>query len=234
MKAAIYMGKENVEVRELEMPVCGDNDVIIKNIYSSICGTDIAVFNHGPNTGHRITVGGEFGHETVSQIVTVGKNVTEFEVGERVYPYPRYTKNDTRRAGTIGGFSEYILVPEAKRYHSLYPVDEKISDRLACLIEPFTVGCRAARRGRPQKGEHAVVFGCGTIGIAAAVALKYFGVSKVMLCDVAEFRLNIAKELGFAICNINSEKFKEKAMEYFGIIYGSWENRESICFCCGK
>lgn len=216
MKAAIYMGKENVEVRELEMPVCGDNDVIIKNIYSSICGTDIAVFNHGPNTGHRITVGGEFGHETVSQIVTVGKNVTEFEVGERVYPYPRYTKNDTRRAGTIGGFSEYILVPEAKRYHSLYPVDEKISDRLACLIEPFTVGCRAARRGRPQKGEHAVVFGCGTIGIAAAVALKYFGVSKVMLCDVAEFRLNIAKELGFAICNINSEKFKEKAMEYFG------------------
>ncbi len=216
MKAAIYMGKENVEVRELEMPVCGDNDVIIKNIYSSICGTDIAVFNHGPNTGHRITVGGEFGHETVSQIVTIGKNVTEFEVGERVYPYPRYTKNDTRRAGTIGGFSEYILVPEAKRYHSLYPVDEKISDRLACLIEPFTVGCRAARRGRPQKGEHAVVFGCGTIGIAAAVALKYFGVSKVMLCDVAEFRLNIAKELGFAICNINSEKFKEKAMEYFG------------------
>ena len=216
MKAAIYMWMENFEVRELEMPVCGDNDVIIKNIYSSICGTDIAVFNHGPNTGHRITVGGEFGHETVSQIVTIGKNVTEFEVGERVYPYPRYTKNDTRRAGTIGGFSEYILVPEAKRYHSLYPVDEKISDRLACLIEPFTVGCRAARRGRPQKGEHAVVFGCGTIGIAAAVALKYFGVSKVMLCDVAEFRLNIAKELGFAICNINSEKFKEKAMEYFG------------------
>lgn len=216
MKAAIYMGKENVEVRELPMPECGDNDVIIQNIYSSICGTDVAVFSHGPNTGHRITVGGEFGHETVSRVVAVGKNVTEFKVGERVYPYPRYAKNDTKRAGTIGGFSEYILVPEAKRNHSLYGVDDNISDRLACLIEPFTVGCRAARRGQPKAGEHAVVFGCGTIGIAAAVALKYFGMSKVMICDVADFRLNIAKELGFAVCNMNIENFKEEAMEYFG------------------
>ena len=69
----------------------------------------------------------------------------ENKVGERVYPYPLYAKNDTKRAGTIGGFSEYILVPEAKRDHSLYAVPEEISDRLACLIEPFTVGCRAAR-----------------------------------------------------------------------------------------
>lgn len=44
MKAAIYMGKENIEVRDLPMPECGDNDVIIKNIYSSICGTDVADF----------------------------------------------------------------------------------------------------------------------------------------------------------------------------------------------
>lgn len=216
MKAAIYMGKEDIEIREFPMPECGDNDVIIKNIYSSICGTDVAVFTHGPNTGHKITVGGEFGHETVSKIVAVGKNVTEFKVGERVYPYPLYTKNDTKRAGTIGGFSEYILVPEAKRNHSLYAVDERISDRLACLIEPFTVGCRAARRGQPKPGEHAAVFGCGTIGIAAAVALKYFGVSKVMICDVSEFRLNIAKELGFAVCNMNNGKFAEEAVEYFG------------------
>lgn len=216
MKAAIYMGKENVEVRELPMPECGDYDVIIKNTYSSICGTDVAVFNHGPNTGHRITVGEEFGHETVSQVVEVGKNVTDFHIGERVYPYPRYAKNDTGRAGTIGGFSEYILIPEAKNQHSLYPVDERISDRLACLIEPFTVGCRAARRGQPKQGENAVVFGCGTIGIAAAVALQYFGISKVMICDISDFRLKIAKNLGFATCNMNTENFKEKAMNYFG------------------
>ena len=216
MKAAIYLGKEHVEVRELPDPVCGDRDVVIQNIYSSICGTDVAVYTHGPNTGHRITVGGEFGHETVSRIVAVGKHVTDFQVGERVYPYPRYAKNDTRRAGTIGGFSEYILVPEARRNHSLYAVPEDIPDRLACLIEPFTVGCRAARRSQPQSGESGVVFGCGTIGLAAAVALKYFGMDKIMLCDVSDFRLRIAEKLGFAVCNTRKENFIEKAADYFG------------------
>ncbi len=216
MKAAIYLGQRHIEVRELPDPVCGDNDVIIKNIYSSICGTDVAVYTKGPNTGHKIAVGGEFGHETISRVVEIGKNVTDFKVGQRVYPYPLYAKNDTRRAGTIGGFSEYILIPEAKENHSLYRVPEEISDRLACLIEPFTVGCRAARRGQPQKGENAVVFGCGTIGIAAALSLKYFGADKVMLCDRSSFRLNIAKNLGFAVCNTETEDFVSCANSCFG------------------
>lgn len=216
MKAAIYLGKENIEIRELPMPECGDNDVIIQNLYSSICGTDVAVFQHGPGTGHRINVGGEFGHETVSRVATIGKNVTEFTVGERVYPYPRYTKGDTCRAGTIGGFSEYILVPNAKRNYSLYEIDDTIPDRLACLIEPFTVGCRAARRSAPKMNEAAVVFGCGTIGMAAAVTLKHFGLEKVMICDYSELRLSIAKELGFEVCNMGSDDFITYAKKYFG------------------
>lgn len=223
MKAGIYLGKEQIEIRELPMPEVGDDDVLIQNLYSSICGTDVAVFTHGPNTGHKITVGGEFGHETVSRVVKIGKNVKDFVVGERVYPYPRFAKNDTKRAGTIGGFSELILVPNARKYHSLYPVDERISDKLASLIEPFTVGCRAARRGMIPKGEHqyvsgqnAVVFGCGTIGIAAAVAFCYFGMEKVMICDHSDFRLNLAKNLGFAVCNPSKEDFPRKASAYFG------------------
>lgn len=109
MKAGIYLGREQIEIREPPMPVCGDNDVLIRNLYSSICGTDAAVFRHGPGTGHRVDIGGEFGHETVSRVAAVGKNVTDFAVGERVYPL--YAKGDTRRAGTIGGFSEYIFAP---------------------------------------------------------------------------------------------------------------------------
>lgn len=216
MKAGIYLGKERVELRELPMPKVGDNDVLLKNIYSSVCGTDAAVFAHGPNTGHKIDVGGEFGHETISRIVEIGKNVTEFRVGERVYPYPLYAKGDTHRAGTIGGFSEYILVPNARLGHSLYRVDDDIPDRVACLIEPFTVGCRAARRSMPRLGETAVVFGCGTIGIAAAISLKYFGLEKVMLCDRSKLRLRIASELGFEVCNVEKESFHSRAREYFG------------------
>lgn len=136
------------------MPPVGENDVLVQNLYSSVCGTDVAVFFHGPNTGHKVTVGGEFGHETVSRVVKGGKNVTDFTVGERVYPYPRYAKGDTRRAGTIG--------------------------------------------------------------IAAAVALKHFGMGKVMLCDRAAFRLNLAEGLGFAVCNPAAEDFAAKAAAYFG------------------
>lgn len=86
---------------------------------------------------------------------------------------------------------------------------------MACLIEPFTVGCRAARRGQPKKGEKFVVFGCGTIGLACAIALKHFGVEQVMICDLSNLRLNISKELGFATCNVVAEDFLEKATTYF-------------------
>ena len=223
MKAGIYLGKEKIEVRDIPMPEVGDNDVLIQNLYSSICGTDVAVYRHGPGTGHKITVGGEFGHETISKVAAIGKNITDFSVGERVFPYPRYAKDDTRRAGTIGGFSEYILIPNAKKNHSLYSVDERISDRLASLIEPFTVGCRAARRGMISmgtkqyiSGQSAVVFGCGTIGIAAAVSFQYFGMKKIMVCDYSDFRLQLAKNLEFETCNPSKENFEIHAKEYFG------------------
>lgn len=102
-------------------------------------------------------------------------------------------------------------------------MNERISDKLASLIEPFTVGCRAARRGmipcgqgQYVTGQNALVFGCGTIGIAAAVALKHFGMEKVMLCDHSDFRLKLAEELGFAVCNPAAEDFAARATAYFG------------------
>lgn len=224
MRSAVYLGKENIEIREMPIPKVGDNDVLVENLYSGICGTDVAVYTNGPNTGHKVTVGGEFGHETVSRVVKIGKNVTDFAVGERVYPYPLYAKDDPKRAGTLGGFSEYILIPNAKRDHSLFAVNEQISDRLASLIEPFTVACRAARRGmipwgegRYFPGQSAVVFGCGTIGIFAAVALKYFGMNKVMICDYSDFRLGLADNLGFKTCNIGTQNFENCAKDYFGV-----------------
>lgn len=216
MKSALYMGQENIKMTEIPTPVCGDDDVLIKNIYSSICGTDVAVYKHGPHTGHKVDVGGEFGHEMVSRVISVGKNVSELKVGDRVYPYPRTVKRDPTRAGTVGGFSEYVLAPQAKLNDSLYKVPDSISDLKASLIEPFTVGCRAARRSAPETNETAIVFGAGTIGIAAAISLKYFGCREVMIVDLSDFRLEIAEKLGFKICNSSKEDLKTKAIEVFG------------------
>lgn len=206
MKAALYQGVGKIEIAELEDYVCGDDGIILKNIYSSICGTDVAVYTHGLGLGHRITVGGEFGHETICRVAAVGKNVTDVKIGDRVYPYPLLVTGDRKRAGTIGAFSEFIYCPNPKWGESIYHVEECISDKAAALIEPFTVGCRAARRGLPEKGQKAVVFGAGTIGIAAAVSLKYFGCSQVVICDYSEFRLNKCRELGFTVYNHKSDQ----------------------------
>lgn len=206
MKAALYQGVGKIEIAELEDYVCGDDGIILKNIYSSICGTDVAVYTHGLGMGHRIIVGGEFGHETICRVAAVGKNVIDVKIGDRVYPYPLLVTGDRKRAGTIGAFSEFIYCPNPKWGESIYHVEECISDKAAALIEPFTVGCRAARRGLPEKGQKAVVFGAGTIGIAAAVSLKYFGCSQVVICDYSEFRLNKCRELGFTVYNHKSDQ----------------------------
>lgn len=216
MKAAIYYGQHDVRIEELEMPTAGDNDIIIKNLYASICGTDVAVYMYGPNTGHRITVGMEFGHEVVSEVVFTGKNVKNIENGMIVYPYPRLAKGDPRRAGTIGGFSEYIQISNAELNKQVYAVPELIPLKTASLIEPFTVGFRAARRSAPKCGENAIVFGAGTIGIAAAIGLMNFGCHRVMLCDRSDFRLKKAEKLGFAVCNNSKEDLKAAAVRFFG------------------
>ena len=205
MKAALYQEVHNIEIAELPNYECEDNAIILKNIYSSICGTDVAVYQHGTGLGHRITIGGEFGHETVCRVSAVGRNVTDVKVGERVYPYPLFVTGDKKRAGTIGGFSEYIYCPNPAWGNSIYHVDESISDKAAALIEPFTVGCRAARRALPGKGQKGIVFGAGTIGISAAIALKYFGCEQVVICDFSDFRLAICKELGFDTYNNESD-----------------------------
>lgn len=216
MKAAIYGGKQSVLMEERPVPACGDQDVLLQNLYASICGTDVAVYTRGPGTGHKIAVGGEFGHEVVCRVAAVGKDVTDFRVGEIVYPYPLLVTGDTGRAGTIGGFSEYILAPDPKPGKQLYKVPDSIPPKIACLIEPFTVGTRAARRSAPQPGENAIVFGAGTIGIAAAIALKEFGCKQVLLTDLSDLRLEKAAGLGFATCNSGKEDLKAKAMAVFG------------------
>ena len=216
MKAALYQGVHNVEIVDLPDYECGDDAIILKNIYSSICGTDVAVYNHGLGLGHRVTIGGEFGHETVCKVAKVGKNVKDIKVGDRVYPYPLLVTGDKKRVGTIGGFSQYIYCPNPVWEESIYHVDDKISDKEAALIEPFTVGCRAARRGLPQAGEKAVVFGAGTIGIAAAIALKYFGCKQVVICDYSDFRLEICRKLGFDTYNNKADDELTELISLFG------------------
>ncbi|MGW5658026.1 zinc-dependent alcohol dehydrogenase [Streptomyces humi] len=200
---------------ELETPTCGPKDVLLRNLHAGICGSDVSVYRHGPGA-HQILRGEQFGHEVVSEIAEVGADVTGLSVGDRVYPYPLLAKGDPRRAGCIGGFSEYILVPDCRVGEQVFKVDDRIPTPVAGLIEPFTVAHRAVRRCRPQPGDKALVFGAGTIGIGAAVALKNFGAAQVMVVDLSDFRLDRAAHLGFEICNPGRDDLQQRATEFFG------------------
>ncbi|MET7481401.1 alcohol dehydrogenase catalytic domain-containing protein [Streptomyces sp. NPDC005648] len=215
MKSAIYNGPLDVTVTEIETPTCGPKDVLLRNLHAGICGSDVSVYRHGPGA-HQILSGEEFGHEVVSEVAEVGPEVTGLSVGDRVYPYPLLVKGDPGRAGCIGGFSEYIHVPDCRVGEQVFEVDDRIPTPVAGLIEPFTVAHRAVRRCRPQRGEKAVVFGAGTIGIAAAVALKSFGVTQVLVVDLSELRLEKAEGLGFEVCHAGRQDVRERAAELFG------------------
>jgi threonine dehydrogenase-like Zn-dependent dehydrogenase len=98
MKAVIFKGLKSVEVVDLPTPVPGDNDVLLKNLYASICGSDVDTYMNGKWQEHRVTIGGEWGHECVSEVAAVGKNVKDLQVGDIVYPYPLEVKGDRRYA----------------------------------------------------------------------------------------------------------------------------------------
>ncbi len=215
MKAAIYNGIYDVVIQELPMPECGDNDIIVKNLYASICGSDVAAYRFGGDLV-RIFKGFEFGHEMVSEVVEVGKNVRDIAIGDRVYPYPRAAKADISRSATVGGFSEYVLIPNFELNKSVYLVNESISSKVAALTEPFTVGTCSARKANPQKGQTAIVFGAGAIGISAAIALKHWGIEHIMIVDQSDFRLNIARNFGFETCNSAKADVVSKAQAVFG------------------
>lgn len=219
MKGYIYNGPGNITLQEIPLPACGDNDIIIKNLAAGICGSDINAYQHdGPSV--YIFPGLEFGHEMVSEVVEVGKNVEGIQVGDRVYPYPIFAKDDPKRPATVGGFSEYVHVPNCKLNWSVFKVDDTISNKVAAMIEPFTVGGHSAKICQPGAGKTAMVFGGGIIGMSAAITLKYMGCEKVMVVNRSTYRLDKAAALGFATCSPVQENLPEKAKEYFGISRG--------------
>lgn len=219
MKGFIYNGPHDIEMRELPLPPCGEKDIIIKNIYAGICGSDITAYKQD-GTSIRIYPGFEFGHELVGEVVEIGSQVEGLKKGDRVYPYPMTCKDDRTRSATVGGFSEYIHIPNCRLDYSVYKVDDRISSRVAAMIEPFTVGGQAAILSAPREGQNAIVFGAGIIGMAAAITLKHLGCDRVMLVNRSTYRLDIAAKLGFYTCSPVEQDLNEAARAALGTAYG--------------
>ncbi len=224
-KAAIYGGKENIYFVDKEYPVCGDNDVIVKNVISSICGADYNAYN-GDGEAAQIYEGYEFGHEMVSEVVEVGKNVVGVKVGDWVWPNLGYAFHDRGRMATCCGFSEYILLPDYKaegnydipmvEYQpSAIQLDKSLPKEDLVLLEPFAVGTKAAY-GLKGRGKTAVVIGAGLIGMSTGIMLKYYGFEKVMMIDFSDFRLENARKFDLLTVNPKHEDLQQVLFDTFG------------------
>lgn len=218
MKAAIYRGIKNVEVVELPMPTCDDNGIVVKNTYAAICGSDVSAYLHGGDD-NMIWKDHEFGHEMATEVVSVGKNAAAqgIKEGDRLYIWGPFAKESMLRAATVGGFSEYMEVMNVGLEQTVFRIPDEISDKVASIIEPFTIGANAAMCLGIEAGKKAIVYGAGAIGLTAAMTLKYKG-CQVVVVDLMESRLKIAESLGLEVCNLAKEDYMEKCGEILGTV----------------
>lgn len=214
-KAAIFRGPGKVDVVELPYPECGDDEAIVRNLLTGICGSDIFAFQkHGPTS--RIWIDEEFGHEGIAEVVELGAKVTGLQVGDRVFVNTDKAFRDKRRVSAAGAFSQYLRIPQCEVGYSLLPVDNDLPLRSAVLFEPFVIGARGVKVLDPQPGDNAIVFGAGIIGMTSAIMLKWLGCEKVMVVDLSDFRLRNAAKMGFITCNSQTENLQERAFAEFG------------------
>lgn len=129
---------------------------------------------------------------------------------------------------TVGGFSEYLVLPKftmegscalgSRQQPSAFKLDKSLGLDNLCLLEPFSVGCKAAA-SLNAKDKTAIVIGGGIIGLSTAIMLKYYGAKKALIIDFSEFRLENARKYGILTCNPQKEDLSEKLYEEFGVTY---------------
>lgn len=226
MKQQVMTEPHKIEFREVEIPKPGPDQVLVKIKRIGVCGSDIHVF-HGlhPYTKYPVTQG----HEVSAQIVDRGEYAKKYEVGQRVviepqvycghcYPcmHGKYNLCEELKVmgfQTTGTASEYFAVDESK----CTPIPDNMTFDQAAMIEPLAVTVHAAKRFPDMKGANVCVEGGGPIGILLAQSAKALGAKKVMITDISDVRLQLAKEVGIdVVVNTKDKDFGEALVETFG------------------
>nr|WP_092068965.1 alcohol dehydrogenase catalytic domain-containing protein [Dendrosporobacter quercicolus]NSL47294.1 alcohol dehydrogenase catalytic domain-containing protein [Dendrosporobacter quercicolus DSM 1736]SDL84131.1 2-desacetyl-2-hydroxyethyl bacteriochlorophyllide A dehydrogenase [Dendrosporobacter quercicolus] len=217
MKALIYKGPKKVELQERPTPVCGPDDVLVRNVRAGICGSDVTAYLYdGKYVG--ILPDLEFGHEMVGYVYEVGKNVTCVEKGTRVFVNPMTCTPDPSASDRAGAFSQFVLVQYARLNDNIYPLPDALSFDDAVLIEPFSVGTHGKNIPQTKPENHVVIYGAGTIGLCALSGLIAQGNKKVAVLDMDDRRLQTVRELGGIGFNPKSGDVRNFLIGQFGEI----------------
>ncbi len=232
MKALSKLHREKgIWMTEEDKPTVGPNDVCIKIRKTAICGTDMHIYNWDDWSQKTIPVPMVVGHEYVGEIVEVGAEVAGYAVGDRVSGEGHLVCGHCRncRAGrrhlcrnTIGvgvnrtgAFAEYLVIPA----FNAFKIPDNISDEMAAIFDPFGNAVHTAL-SFDLVGEDVLITGAGPIGIMAAAVAKHVGARHVVITDVNEYRLDLAKKMGVTrAVNVMNEKL-EDVMQSLGMTEG--------------
>ena len=221
MRGGQYNGIKNVELSEFDKPILKQDSILIKNMRAGICGTDLHAYTlEGESVG--ILPGNQFGHEMCGVIDSIGSGVDGFEVGQRVFVNPVTFRSipegytPTMSADMAGAFSEYVLVEKPQWNVNLFKIPDHVSLDFAVLVEPLSVSMNGVMLAQPQKGQKAIIYGAGTIGLGCLVALKHLGIEDVIVADSVPLRLETVKKLGGIPCDITKTKTNQFALDLWG------------------
>ena len=215
-----------IEFHEVEKPSAGKGQILLKVMKIGICGSDIHVY-HGkhPFTPYPVTQG----HEVSCMVEELGEGVEGFHVGQKVTVEPqvycgecypcRHGKYNLCEHLKVMGFqttglaSHYFAVDASK----VTPLPDEMTFDQGAMIEPAAVTVHAARRAGDLTGKKVAVLGAGPIGILVAQSVKAFGAEAVMITDVSDYRLEIAKKCGADFTyNTRNVDFGDAMLEAFG------------------
>ena len=208
MKALVKKYPEKgLWMEEVPEPITGPNDVKIKIHKTAICGTDLHIYNWDEWSQNTIKTPQIIGHEYVGEIVELGANVQNWNIGQMVSGEGHivcgkcrnclagngHLCKDTVGVGVNrdGAFAEYLVIPQ----ENVRPCEPDIPSEMYAIFDPFGNAVHTAL-SFDMTGEDVLITGAGPIGIMAAAVCKFVGARRIVITDINEDRLALARKLG--------------------------------------
>ena len=232
MKALSKLYSEpGIWMTEVEPPVPGHNDLLIRIHKTAICGTDMHIYHWDEWSQSTIPVPMVVGHEYVGEVVGMGEEVRGFHKGDRVSGEGHITCGYCRncRAGRrhlcrntigvgvnrMGCFAEYLVIPA----YNAFKIPDSISSDLAAVFDPFGNAVHTAL-AFDLVGEDVLITGAGPIGIMAAAVARHVGARHIVITDINDYRLKLAGTMGATrTVNVHKEQL-DSVMTELGMTEG--------------
>jgi len=205
MRVAMYYNNNDVRIEEMPLPKISNGELLVKVMACGICGSDVMEWYRLKKAPLVL------GHEATGEIVEAGKDVKDYKVKQWVFVSHHVPCNSCRYClsghHTVceilhttnyypGGFSQFIRVPPVNVERGVFLLPKEISFEEGTFIEPLACVIRGQRMVELKADQTVLILGAGISGLLHLLAAKSMGVKRIIITDINEYRLKIAKDLG--------------------------------------